>query len=583
MNHKFLIILLAYCGLASMSRAQEMIIPLYPEGIPCANELEMEIVERYNGAGRLVRKVHQPEIQVFTPAPSIKNGSAVIICPGGGYTILAWDKEGVKIAEWFNSIGVTAFVLKYRLPHWESETCKDKVALSDAQRAIRLVRSRAREWNIASDRIGIMGFSAGGHLASTASTHFDEGDPNATLSVEKYSCRPDFSILMYPVISMDTTIYHRGSRVNLIGKNPEPEKELYFSNEKQVTPETPPTLLIHANDDRGVIPENSVQYYLALRRNKVPAAMHIFEKGGHGFGLAADRGAVAAWPQICAAWMKDRGLLNQHLRALIVDGQNNHKNWPETTPILKNHLESTGLFSVDVATTPAAGMSLEGFNPPFSEYDVVISNYNGASWPETTQKSFERYIQNGGGFVVVHAADNAFPEWRAYNKMIGLGGWNGRTEKDGPYVYLDDEGKKVVDESPGKGGHHGKRHQFIVETRQPEHPIMKGFPTKWLHTNDELYDLMRGPAENMEILASAYSSPEQNGTGRHEPMVMSIHYGLGRVLHTTLGHFNESMLCVGFATLFKRAAEWAATGEVTQAFPSDFPTQDEVLIIGEEE
>ena len=561
--------------------SQQFSLPLWPEGIPCENELEMEIVERYHGNGRMLSKVHEPTIEVYLPATALSTGTGVVICPGGGYTILAWDKEGVKIAEWFNSLGVAAFVLKYRLPHWESESCRDKVALPDAQRAIRIVRQHAREWQLASNRIGIMGFSAGGHLASTASTHFDDGNPDSPLNIEHFSCRPDFSILMYPVISMDTTIYHRGSRTNLIGKNPSREEEQYFSNEKQVSPQTPPTLLIHADNDRAVIPENSIQYYLALRKNKVPAAMHIFEKGGHGFGLAEGRGAVSGWPSICRDWMTERGLLNTHLQALIIDGQNNHSNWPETTPIIESHLRATGLFSVDIARTPPKGEDMSSFDPDFSKYDVVISNYNGDDWPQQTQQNFMRFLRNGGGLVSVHAANNAFPEWKAFNEMIGLGGWGNRNERHGPYIYLNDKGELVRDNTPGPGGHHGPRHSFLVHTRAPEHPVMQGFPEAWLHVEDELYDLLRGPAKNMQILATAYSDPEKKGTGRHEPMVMTINYGLGRVFHTTLGHLNESMLCQGFAVLLQRGAEWAATGEVTQQFPDEFPDEQESKMVNE--
>ncbi len=262
------------------------------------------------------------------------------------------------------------------------------------------------------------------------------------------------------------------------------------------------------------------------------------------------------------------------LRALVVDGQNNHE-WKTTTPILQEILESSGRFTVDVATSPPAGADMSGFRPMFAKYDVVVSNYNGDPWPETTGADFDAYVQGGGGFVSVHAANNAFPDWPEYNRMIGLGGWYGRTEKHGPYVYLDESGKVVRDDSAGAGGHHGPQHEFQVRTRDAEHPIMRGLPPVWMHTKDELYDQLRGPAEDLHILATAYSSPQYEGTGRHEPMLMTLKYGNGRVSHTVLGHADYSMKCVGFITTLQRGTEWAATGEVTIPVPKDFPTANE--------
>jgi type 1 glutamine amidotransferase len=259
------------------------------------------------------------------------------------------------------------------------------------------------------------------------------------------------------------------------------------------------------------------------------------------------------------------------LRLLIVDGQNNHK-WKETTPVLKQILADSKQFQVDVATTPE-GKDISSFAPKFSDYQVVVSNYNGAAWPEATRKAFVEYVNNGGGFVSVHAANNAFSDWAEYNRMIGVGGWGGRTEKSGPYLYLR-EGKPFADTSAGRGGSHGPRHPFVVETRAPEHPIMAGLPAKWLHANDELYDRLRGPAQNVTILATAYADPKKGGSDRHEPMLMTIAFGKGRVFHTTLGHDVEAMKCVGFQVTLIRGAEWAATGKVTPApLPSDFPTE----------
>lgn len=258
-------------------------------------------------------------------------------------------------------------------------------------------------------------------------------------------------------------------------------------------------------------------------------------------------------------------------KVLIVDGQNNHK-WKETTPILKKHLEDTGLFQVDVATTPA-GRDLSGFHPKFSDYQVVVSNYNGAPWPAETRQAFVEYIRKGGGLVCVHAADNSFPDWPEYNEMIGLGGWGGRNEKSGPYIRIRD-GKIVRDTSPGNGGSHGKMHDFVVEIRDPQHPIVAGLPNKWLHVRDELYDRLRGPAKNLTLLATAHADRKTGGSGEDEPMLFTTSFGEGRVFHTTLGHDAPAMKCVGFTVTFTRGVEWAASGKVTQKIPSDFPTAE---------
>ncbi len=285
------------------------------------------------------------------------------------------------------------------------------------------------------------------------------------------------------------------------------------------------------------------------------------------------------------------------IKVLIVDGQNNHAFWPKTTIMMKQYLEESGNFTVDVARTasiwngklakkfplndgkeytdsPKPTPDLN-FSPDFSAYDVVISNfgYNAAQWPDGTKANFEKFMAEGGGLVVIHAADNSWGDWKEFNKMIGLGGWGGRNETSGPYVYLNDKGVEIRDESKGNGGSHGPQHEYQIVARNAEHPIMKGLPKAWLHAQDELYDKLRGPAEDMTILATAYSDEKYRGTGRHEPMIMVLDYKKGRVFHTPMGHADYSMECVGYKTVLLRGTEWAATGQVTQiAVPEDFPT-----------
>jgi len=253
------------------------------------------------------KEADKPSLTIFLPPPEKANGAAVVICPGGAYGFLAVGHEGRDVAKWLNSLGVAGLMLKYR----HAPRYRHPAPLQDARRAIRIARARAKEWRVDPRRIGILGFSAGGHLASTAATHFDDGMPEAKDPIERVSCRPDFLILVYPVISFTTKYTHRGSMRNLLGKNPDPKLVESLSNEKQVTARTPPTFLIHAGGDRGVPPENSVLFYLALRKAGVPAELHIYEKGGHGFGLAPRDPVLSTWPTRCAEWMRARGLLRK--------------------------------------------------------------------------------------------------------------------------------------------------------------------------------------------------------------------------------------------------------------------------------
>lgn len=272
----------------------------------------------------------------------------------------------------------------------------------------------------------------------------------------------------------------------------------------------------------------------------------------------------------------------EKLDVLIIDGQNNHQ-WAVTTPVMKAALEGSGHFTVTVSTSPPEAKKAKpeqvptlpdqwkAWRPDFSAYDVVISNYNGEMWPEEVRKAFENYVGNGGGFVCVHAADNAFTDWPEYNQMIGVGGWGGRTEKHGPRLYVVD-GKLMRDTSPGRGGSHGPQREFQVTITDGNHPITKGMPPVWMHAKDELYNSLRGPAENLKVLATAVSEQTNNA----EPMIMFIDYKKGRVVHTALGHADYSMQCKGFQEVLERSAEWAATGkvEVTAALSADFPTAD---------
>ncbi|MBN2272666.1 MAG: DUF1080 domain-containing protein, partial [Sedimentisphaerales bacterium] len=324
----------------------------------------------------------------------------------------------------------------------------------------------------------------------------------------------------------------------------------------------------------------AVQNRIRTWVNDVPAADLTDGMTAKGFIALQVHGSKTAGQKI--RWRNIRiidltGPAKPNLTALIIDGQNNHS-WQTTTPPLKALLEETGIFKVDVATSPSGGRPMDSFKPEFAKYDVIVMNYTGDDWPAETQKALTDYMNKGGGLVIFHAADNAFPNWPEYNEMIGIGGWGGRNEKSGPMVRWED-GKMVLDDSPGAGGTHGPQHAFQLITRDRHHPIMAGLPEKWMHASDELYSKLRGPAKNMEILATAYADPAKGGTGEHEPALFTIQYGKGRIFHTVLGHAPEQLKCVGFIVTFQRGAEWAATGRVTQVeVPADFPTADTVSL-----
>jgi acetyl esterase/lipase len=256
----------------------------------------------------------KPSLTIYVPPAEEATGAAVVICPGGGYGTLAMDHEGHQIAQWLNSFGVAGFIVKYR--HRNSGAGYGHPApLQDAQRAIRTVRSRCAEWGVDPNRIGILGFSAGGHLASSAATHFNESFGPPQDKIDRVSCRPDFAVLVYPVIAFGAPFTHVGSQRNLLGPDPDPALVEKMSNEKQVTPQTPPTFLVHTWEDTGVPAENSIYFYLALRQAKVPAEMHIFLKGPHGFGLGKSTGAVSAWPGLCEKWMEASRFLQKPVQS----------------------------------------------------------------------------------------------------------------------------------------------------------------------------------------------------------------------------------------------------------------------------
>jgi uncharacterized protein len=261
------------------------------------------------------------------------------------------------------------------------------------------------------------------------------------------------------------------------------------------------------------------------------------------------------------------------IRLMLLDGQSGgpYHAWQLTTPVLKKELEETGLFQVDVVTAPPSGGDFSNFKPEFTNYQAIVFNLDSPEWPAPLMTAFEEFVNSGGGVVIVHAADNAFPNWKAFNQMIGIGGWRGRNENAGPLWYYKD-GKLVSDPAPGPAGSHGNRLPFLVTAQNPEHPILKGLPKQWMHAGDELYATMRGPGQNMKVIGTSHSDPANHGTNRDEPMLMVLSYGKGRIFHTTMGHDIPALSCVGFIVTLQRGTEWAATGKVTQKAPAGFPT-----------
>jgi uncharacterized protein len=281
-------------------------------------------------------------------------------------------------------------------------------------------------------------------------------------------------------------------------------------------------------------------------------------------------------------------------KIMLLTGQSSkYHDWTKTSPLVRQYLEQTGLFAVDVVTSPPVGADMSGFRPDFAPYAAIVVVYEGAEWPAATKEALVAHVKSGRGLVVIHDTDNAFPYWPEWNEMIGVGGWGmkpdgnlgARTEAWGPKIRWRD-GRMVLDDSPGTANH-PPRHDFKVVTRAPDHPIMRGLPAEWMHANDEIYSQLRGPAKNVEVLATARADLEKypKSTGEHEPMLMTIRYGSGRVFHTTLGHISPgetppfpSVACVGFIVTLQRGTEWAATGQVTQPVPADFPTAEKTSL-----
>ena len=260
------------------------------------------------------------------------------------------------------------------------------------------------------------------------------------------------------------------------------------------------------------------------------------------------------------------------IRVMLLDGESGgpYHDWPAVSSAIVQILTETGLFEVFVETL--SDSSPADFELDLSRADVVVMNYDAADgrWPDSLQHAFEAFVSGGGGLVAVHAADNAFPGWTAFNRMIGIGGWRGRDEDAGPYWYFQDD-RLVADRTPGPAGSHGRREPFLVDVREPEHPIMQGLPPQWMHGDDELYAHLRGPGTDMTVLATAYSDPANAGSGRHEPQLLVLGFGSGRVFHFTFGHDVRGLSSMDSVVLLQRGTEWAATGTVSQVVPEAFP------------
>lgn len=301
---KYLLNFLFFFGFSILATAQNQVLKLWPATPPLQKEMDLKEEVVQEGILR-ISNVQEPLIEVFLPTTQVATGEAVVIFPGGGYGILAYDWEGTDFAKWLNSQGIAGIVVKYRLPTSKSLIDPKEVPLMDAQRAMRLVRYHASDWNINPSKVGVMGFSAGGHLASTLSTQYAHELDRTKDAIDKLSARPDFSILVYPVITFNERFTHGGSRKNLLGDTPSKELIDRFSNELQVDENTPKTFLVHAQDDQAVPLENSTLYYQALHSKGVESSLHIYPKGGHGFAFGRSRGAVENWTEVLLDWIKN--------------------------------------------------------------------------------------------------------------------------------------------------------------------------------------------------------------------------------------------------------------------------------------
>ena len=298
---KIITVLIFTLMISTFAFGQNYTLKVWPEGAPDDNGITQP-EEKFEGVR--VRNVSEAEMYVFLPEKEKNTGAAVLICPGGGYAMEAMDHEGYEMAKWVAERGVAGIVLKYRLPNGHHQ-----IPSEDARRALRIIRQKASGWGIQADKIGIAGSSAGGHLASTVGTRFDKGNPDSSDPVEKMSCRPDFMLLLYPVITMNEEFTHMGSRKNLLGTGNDLNLIHLYSNERHVSVETPPTFLVLADNDTGVVPRNSIEFYMALKANKIPAEMHIFSKGGHGFGMRKNNIPADHWPELFLDWLKSSGIV----------------------------------------------------------------------------------------------------------------------------------------------------------------------------------------------------------------------------------------------------------------------------------